>query len=162
MSSNPIISNSLFTITPHDASKLVKSVNHKEDNRKCYMLQVSFYPVYSDVDIPNSAYKKLPRLVNGIPLGAGYMSREETRSIRWKYIEGSKKNHTFISVPLSLDDAEETKRSLKDSLIVYARNVFGDITVKATVILSMCLNYDDDFIVNDIAESVQEGLHFRD
>lgn len=156
------MSNSHFTISPRDAGKLVHSQRKSEDERHCYLLQITFQTVYSDAEIPNSCIKKLPRLVNGIPLGAGLMARNQLGSIRWKYIEGGRKMHTFVSKPICLEEAEETKRSLKDRLLKQSHAIFGDITVKATVILSQCLNFDDDFIINDIAIPLDEGLHFRD
>lgn len=156
------MSNSHFTISPRDAGRLVQSHRKTEDEQHCFLLQISFQTVYSDADIPNSVIKKLPRLVNGIPLGAGLMARDQLGSIRWRYIEGGRKMHTFVSKPICQEDAEETKRALKDRLVKQSHAIFGDITVKATVILSQCLNFDDDFIINDIAIPLDEGLHFRD
>lgn len=156
------MANSHFTISPRDAGRLVQSHRKSEDERHCFLLQISFQTVYSDADIPNSVIKKLPRLVNGIPLGAGLMARDQIGSIRWRYIEGGRKMHTFVSKPICQEEAEETKRALKDRLVKQAHAIFGDITVKATVILSQCLNFDDDFIINDIAIPLEEGLHFRD
>ncbi|KAH3864058.1 hypothetical protein DPMN_027071 [Dreissena polymorpha] len=59
------------------------------------------------------------------------------------------------------EEAEEGKRSLRDSLMRQSQAVFGDITVKASVILSHCINYDDGIILNDIAVLLEEDLHFR-
>ncbi|KAH3864051.1 uncharacterized protein LOC127866756 [Dreissena polymorpha] len=156
------MSASLFTITSSEASKLVRNQRKRDDDRFCFLLQVSFQSVYSDSPIPNTCMKKIPRLLNGIPLGPGVMARDQLDSIRWRYIEGGTKLHTFISVPMFEEEAEESKRSLRDSLMRQSQAVFGDITVKASVILSHCINYDDDIILNDIAVPLEEGLHFRD
>ena len=156
------MSASHFTISPKEAAKLVKNQRKCDDEKSCFLLQLSFQSVYSENPIPNTCFKKLPRLVNGIPLGPGVMARDQINNIRWRYVEGGTKLHTFISVPMYEEDAEETKRSLKDSLMKQSQAVFGDITVKASVILSSCLNYDDDIIINDIAVTMDEGLHFRD
>lgn len=155
-------SSSHFTISPRDAGKLVYSQKKREDERNCFLLQISFYPVYSDAEIPNSCFKKLPRIVNGIPLGAGMLVNEQIGNIRWKYVEGGKKMHTFISKPICEEEAEESKRAIKDSFARHSQILFGDITVKATIILSRCINFDDDFIINDIATTLNEGLHFSD
>lgn len=141
---------------------MVTNQRKTDDEKNCYLLQLSFQSVYSETSIPNTCFKKLPRLVNGIPLGPGLMARDQIDSIRWRYIEGGTKLHTFISVPMYEEEAEETKRSLKDRLMNQSQAVFGDITVKASMILSSCLNYDDDIIINDIAVTMDEGLHFRD
>lgn len=151
-----------FTVNPTDAGRMVHGQRKSEDERHCYLIQVTFQTVYSDAEIPNSVIKKLPRLINGIPLGAGLMARDQLGSIRWRYIEGGRKMHTFISRPICQEEAEESKRSFKDRLVKQSPAIFGDITVKATVILSQCLNFDDEFIVNDIAIPLDEGLHFRD
>ena len=156
------MSASLFTISSSEAAKLVKNSRKRDDDKTCFLLQVSFQSVYSDTPIPNTCLKKLPRLLNGIPLGPGVMAMDQINSIRWRYVEGGTRLHTFISVPMYEDEAEETKRGLKDSLMKQSQAVFGDITVKASVILSHCINYDDDIIINDIAITMDEGLHFRD
>ena len=156
------MSASRFTISPKEAATMVKNQRQAEDDKNCYLLQLSFQSVYSETSIPNTCFKKLPRLVNGIPLGPGLMARDQLDSIRWRYVEGGTKLHTFISVPMYEEDAEETKRTLKDRLVNQSQAIFGDITVKASVILSSCLNYDDDIIINDIAVTMDEGLHFRD
>lgn len=161
-SSNGMSSGSHFTVSGHDAGKLVHSQRKSEDERHCYLLQISFQTVYSDAEIPNSCFKKLPRLVNGIPLGAGLMARDQLDTIRWKYVEGGRKIHTFLSTPICEEEAMETKVTLKDRLIKQSHAIFGDITVKATIILSQCLNFDNDVIINDIALPLDEGLHFRD
>lgn len=90
------------------------------------------------------------------------MARDQLSTIRWKYVEGSKNLHTFMSTPISQEEAEETKRALKDRMMRQSQELFGDITVKATVILSQCVHFDDEFIINDIAVPNEEGLHFRD
>ncbi|CAG2196682.1 unnamed protein product [Mytilus edulis] len=155
-------SNSHFTISPRDAAKLVHSQRKREDERRCFLLQIAFSSVYSDADIPNSCFKKLPRIVNGIPLGAGVLANEQVGNIKWKYVEGGKKMHTFISKPICEEEAEESKTAIKDSFVRHSQVLFGDITVKATLILSRCINFDDDFIINDIATTLNEGLHFSD
>ncbi|XP_041364719.1 uncharacterized protein LOC121380052 [Gigantopelta aegis] len=156
---------SLFTINSHDAAKMVRLQRTKadDDNKKqCYLIQVTFSPLYSDSEIPNSCFRKLPRLVNGIPLGAGLMSKDQLETIRWRYVEGSRTTQTFISNPMYQEEAEGDKRSLRERLIKLAPVIFGDVTVRATVVLSQCLNYDEDLVVNDIAVSLDEGLRFRD
>lgn len=155
-------SSSTFTISPKNAGRLVHAQRKTDDEKHCYLLQMSFQTVYCDTEIPNSCYKRLPRLVNGIPLGAGQMAREQLSTIRWRYVEGSKNMHTFMSTPISQEEAEETKRALKDRMLRQSHELFGDITVKATVILSQCVHFDDEFIINDIAVPNEEGLHFRD
>lgn len=157
-------SGSPFTVSPHEAGLLVRSKRKDyEEDKKCYLLQVSFQPLYCDAEIPNSCIRKLPRVVNGIPLGAGVMPCDQMRgSIRWKYVEGGKKVHTFISVPISEEEAKETKTLLKYRFLKQSHDIFGDVTIKATIVLSLCLNYEADLIINDIAESLDEGLHFRD
>ncbi|XP_052766612.1 uncharacterized protein LOC128219095 [Mya arenaria] len=156
------MSASLFTISSSEAAKLVRNQRKRDDDKYCFLLQVSFQSVYSDSAIPNTCLKKIPRLLNGIPLGPGVMARDQIDSIRWRYIEGGTRLHTFISVPMYEEDAEESKRALRDSLMKQSQAVFGDITVKASMILSHCVNYDDDIIINDIAVPFEEGLHFRD
>ena len=154
-----------FVITPSEASALVKSYrNRQEDKRKCYLLQVSFQTVYGGGDIPQSCYKKLPRLINGIPLGAGVLTKSQAENIFWRYVEGSRSCGLlqFLSSPVSLDEAEETRRSLRDRLVKQAKAVFGDLTVKATILLSQCVHFDSDLFINDIAEVTDEGLHFCD
>jgi hypothetical protein len=81
-------------------------------------LQISFYPVYSDAEIPNSCFKKLPRIVNGIPLGAGMLVNEQIGNIRWKYVEGGKKMHTFISMLLN-DNIVKKNNKINKYLIKY-------------------------------------------
>ncbi|KAK3089592.1 hypothetical protein FSP39_004864 [Pinctada imbricata] len=156
------MSSSHFTISPKNVGRMVCSQRKAEDERHCYLLQLSFQTVYSDAEIPHSCFKKLPRLVNGIPLGAGQMARDQLGSIRWKYVEGGKNTHSFVSEPICQEEAEETRRSLKDRLLKQSQAIFGDITVKATVVLSQCIHFDDDFIINDIATHSDDGLHFRD
>ena len=112
--------------------------------------------------IPNSVYKKLPRIINGIPLGAGRLSQSQASDIQWRLVEGPRDLITFLSMPICWEDAEETRQALKDRLVRQAKQVFGDITVKTNIILSQCLHFDADFYVNDIADSMEEGLHFYD
>jgi hypothetical protein len=64
---------------------------------------------------------------------------EQIGNIRWKYVEGGKKMHTFISKPICEEEAEESKRAIKDSFARHSQALFGDITVKATIILSRCI-----------------------
>ena len=153
---------SLFTISSTEAAKTVRNQRKSEDDKYCFLIQVSLQSVYSDTPIPNACLKKLPRLLNGIPLGPGVMARDQLDNIRWRYIEGGTKLHSFISVPMYEEEAEESKRSFRDNLIKQSQAVFGDITVKACVILSHCVSYEDDIIINDIAVPLEEGLHFRD
>ena len=94
---------STFTVTARDASLIVKGQNHREDNRRCYTIQVAFQVVYGGGPLPQSTYKKLPRLINGIPLGAGRLSQTQADSIRWRYVEESKDSPIFVSVPLLLE-----------------------------------------------------------
>ncbi|KAL3876147.1 hypothetical protein ACJMK2_034019 [Sinanodonta woodiana] len=156
-------SDSHFIISSQEAGACVREKKKNiQDDKCCYLLQLSFQPIYSDVQIPNSCYAKLPRLVNGIPLGPGLMGRDQLNSIRWRYIDGGPKIHTFISVPMHEDEAEETKKSLIGRLVKQSQSVFGDVSVRATVILSHCIHFDGDIILNDIAVSMEEGLHFRD
>lgn len=156
------MSASLFTISSSEAAKLVRNQKKRDDDKYCFLLQLSFQSVYSDAPIPNACLKKLPRLLNGIPLGPGLMARDQMDGIRWRYVEGGTRLHTFISVPMYEDEAKEAKTSLKDTLMKQSHAVFGDITVKASVILSHCIHYDDDIVFNDIAVLLEEGLHFRD
>jgi hypothetical protein len=153
-----------FTITPKEASLLLRENFVSEDNRNCYMLQVRLKPVYGAGPLPQSSFKKLPRLVNGIPLGAGKLPIERSPVVTWKYVEGCGETITFVSLPISLDQAEETRRHFKERLVKQAKPVFGDITVKASVVLSRCIHFDSDFFVNDIAEPKVQGggLVFHD
>jgi hypothetical protein len=98
------------------------SLEKREDERNCFLLQISFYPVYSDAEIPNSCFKKLPRIVNGIPLGAGMLVNEQIGNIRWKYVEGGKKMHTFISKPICEEEAEE---SISGKLKLYKLSIIN-------------------------------------
>ena len=150
-----------FTISPKDAEKLVKEQRFSDDNRHCFMIQISFTPVYGSSSPSQGVYKKLPRLINGIPFGAGRLSQREA-DIRWKYIEGSRDTHMFISVPMTKDEADETCKTLRDMLLRKAKQVFGDVTVKSNIFLSQCLYFDCEFFINDLADSVEEGLHFHD
>ncbi|ESP01098.1 hypothetical protein LOTGIDRAFT_238371 [Lottia gigantea] len=151
-----------FTISPKEAMILVKKQSKEDDGKKCYMMQITFTNVYSDSEVPNSCFRILPRLLNGVPLGAGLMSRDQLQTVRWKFIEGTKHSHTFISQPLLKDEAQETKRGLRDRLIQQSQRIFGDLTVKANIVLSECINYDGDMILNDIAVPNEDGFHFRD
>jgi len=153
-----------FTVTSQGAQSMIREtqVGDVNENLKCFMLQINLSTVYGGSPIPQSCYKKLPRLINGIPLGAGRLSRTQEEGIQWKYLEGSRDTQTFISVPVSQEEAERAKRTLKESLIIHSKQVFGDLTVKASLQLSQCLSFDSDFFVNDIADSLQEGLHFHD
>jgi hypothetical protein len=133
-----------------------------EDNRHCFLLQISFRPVYGGT-IPNGAHKKLPRLVNAIPLGAGRLSQAQATDIQWRLVEGANTDlWTFLSVPMGWQEANESRMALKDRLVKQAKQVFGEVTVKSNVILSQCVHFDADFYINDIAESLEAGLHFHD
>ena len=152
-----------FTLSLCEASQLVKQCKlQSPDNRRCYLLQLSFRVVYGDGTLPQACYKKLPRLINGIPLGAGKLSQSQAKDIRWRYLEGGRDLHSFLSVPITLEEADETRRAFRDGLVRQAKVVFGDITVKTNMMLSQCLNMDSDMFINDIADSMQEGLHFHD
>ena len=69
---------------------------------------------------------------------------------------------TFISTPLHRDEAEESKASFKDRIVKQAQDIFGEMTVKASLHLSRCLDLEEGVILNDIAVNLEEGLHFRD
>ena len=163
-------SHSPFTISPQQASHLVRLSCHgdgsdvMDDNRQCYLLQLSFQPVYGGGPLPQSCFKKIPRLINGIPLGAGRLSHNQAQGIVWRYIEGSQPRdlHTFISAPVSKGEADEARRSLREGLVRHAKAVFGDITVKTTMILCQCVHFDSELFINDLAEPLEEGLHFKD
>lgn len=150
-----------FTLSAKEASKFVNNQARRGDNRQCYLMHVSFQTVYGgEHALPQSCFKKLPRLINGIPLGAGKMSSPRPQPIIWRYIEGSRAFHTFLSGPITYDDAEEARKSFKERLLKQAKAVFGDITVKATIVLSQCVYYDEEFFINDIADSMDDTLHF--
>ncbi len=100
--------------------------------------------------------------MNGIPLGAGRLSASQAEGIRWRYVEGAGEMHTFLSVPISWEEADETKRTFAENLVRHAKTLFGDTTVKTSIVLSHCLNFDCDLFINDIAETLEEGLHFHD
>lgn len=158
-----------FTVSPLNASRQVSKQCYTNDDRCCYLMQITLCTVYtgnaSDT-LPHACYKRLLRLVNGIPLGAGVMKSDQTEKIRWRYVEGlsgsGRGTQTFISEPMYRDEAEDAKRGFKDRLIKQSRSVFGDITVKASVILSQCIHYDKEFYINDVADIVNDGFHFRD
>ena len=125
----------------------------------CYLMHVTIRPVYSDAQVPQSCYKKLPRLINGIPLGAGKLTKSQSENIQWRFIEGTT---SFLSVPISKDEAEESRKRLRDNLVQYGRQVFGDLTVKVNIVLTECIKYDEEIFINDIAYSSDEGLRFTD
>ncbi|GAB1608539.1 hypothetical protein Ahia01_001138100 [Argonauta hians] len=160
---------SRFTVSPVNASRQVSKQSYSEDERQCYLMQINLHPVYTaspSDPLPNTCYKRLPRIINGIPLGAGFIKINEMDRVRWRYIEGMSGGgcgtQTFISEPMYRDEAEDAKRSFKDRLLKNSRSIFGDVTVKASVILSQCIHYDEEFYINDVAESINDGLHFRD
>ena len=155
---------SLFSISPYDAAQLVTMVKTQDshDARHCYFIHLKLRTVFSDDAIPGSCIRKLPRLLNGIPLGAGFLSRDQISEIRWRLVEGEHSTLTFLSCPLLRDEAEESRTSFRDRLITQAQAVFGDITVRASLSLSKCLDYHDDLILNDIATNVGDGLQFKD
>lgn len=147
-----------FTITPKEASLLLTENRISEDNRHCYILQVKLRLVYGAGPLPQSCFKKLPRLVNGIPLGAGRLPIDRSHAgITWKYVEGCGETITFISLPISSDEAEQTRNKFKERLIKQAKPIFGDITVKASIMLAHCVHFDSEFFVNDIADPKVEG-----
>ncbi len=151
-----------FTVTSHNASQMVRNQQLIEDNRKCYLMQITLQAVYGTGVLPQSSYKKLPRIINGIPFGPGRLSHVQAESIIWRYVEGSRDVQTFISKPISGDDADEHRRQLRDRLVKQAKDIFGDVTVKASIILSQCVHFDSDLFINDIADTFEEGLHFND
>lgn len=153
---------SLFSVTHQEAASMVKECQKEDKSRHCYLLQIMLMPLYSHDSIPGSALRKLPRLVNRIPLGAGFLSSDQIKGINWRMLEGSNAGPTFISYPLLEEEAEDYKACLRDRLMKQAGAVFGDLTVKASITLSRCVDYSFDFILNDIAVTNGEGLHFRD
>lgn len=167
---------SMFTITAREASaavsncntqrkeKISSNNNNNDDNCSdasyaCYLMHVTVKPVYSDSQIPQSCYKKIPRLINGIPLGAGKLTKSQSQNIQWRFVEGT---NSFLSVPIFREDADECRRRLRDNLIQHGRQVFGDMTVKLNIVLTECVKYDEELFINDIAYSSDEGLHFTD
>lgn len=152
-----------FSLTPQEASQLAKeSTRGDTDNRKCFFLTLRLETVYGSSPIPHGVYKKLPRIINGIPLGAGKLNHINASDILWKYVQGGSEMHMFISRPTTLEAAEETKVLLRNRLVRQSKEIFGDITVKASITLSLCLAYDSEIFINDIAEPMCEGLHFID
>lgn len=168
---------SMFTITSREASVAVTNCNTQRKERlldtnnnnnegegsgetfACYLMHVTVKPVYSDSQIPQSCYKKIPRLINGIPLGAGKLTKSQSQNIQWRFVEGTS---SFLSIPMYRDEAEECRRRLRDNLIQHGRQVFGDMTVKLNIVLTQCVRYDEEIFINDIAYSSDEGLHFTD
>lgn len=142
---------------------MVNNNNVGEDcahpSQACYLMHVTVKPVYSDGQIPMSCYKKIPRLINGIPLGAGKLTKSQSQNVQWRFIEGTT---SFLSVPVYRDEAEESRKRLRDNLLQHGRQVFGDLTVKLNIVLTECIKYDEDIFINDIAYSSDEGLHFTD
>ncbi|GFO04212.1 hypothetical protein PoB_003071700 [Plakobranchus ocellatus] len=154
---------SLFSISSHDAAQLVRLVkNQPHDSRHCYFIHLKLRTLYSDEAIPGASIRKLPRLLNGIPLGAGFLSRDQVSEIRWRLVEGDWSTLTFLSCPLLRDEAEESRSLFRDRLVTQAQAVFGDITVRASITLSKCIDYHDDLVLNDIATNVGDGLQFKD
>ena len=145
-----------------DASNTLCQKNQVANNRNTFLLQVSFHPVYGSNPLPQSVYKKLPRLINKIPLGAGKLSQTQTNNIRWRYMEGSKDSQIFMSCPLTKEEAIEDRLVFRDTLVKQAKAVFGDVTVKMSIILSECVHFESDVYVNDIADVMEEGLQFHD
>lgn len=152
----------LFTLNHQEAVAMVRDVQKDEDSRHCYILNLKLRPLFSDDVISGSCLRKIPRLVNGIPLGAGYLSRDQLGAIKWRLMEGGNSEVTFLSTPLLREEAEECRNTLRDRLVKQAQAVFGDVTVKANLTLSRCLDFGEDFLLNDIAVNVGEGLQFRD
>ena len=127
------------------------------------LLQIALSPVYSDGELPQSVFKKLPRVVNDIPFGPGRLAPTELAGqVRWKYVEGLRALHTFFSEPMTSEDAQETRRQVRLRLTREARAIFGELTVKVTLLLSKCMAIDADVFVNDVAEITQNGMYFSD
>jgi len=161
---------SIFTITQKEASanvaqwnidrkQLINNNNEGEADLACYMMYVTVRPVYADAQIPHTCFKKLPRLINGIPLGAGKLTKAESQNIHWKFIEGTT---NFLSIPITREEANTGRKNLRDNLMRYGKEVFGEVTVKLNIILTECIKYDEELFINDIAYSSDEGLHFTD
>ena len=123
---------------------------------------MTFQNVYGSSPSAVVCSKKLPRLINGIPLGAGRLTASQTEGIHWRYIEGSGEVHTFLSLPISWEEADETRTNFRNRLVKHAKALFGDTTVKTALVLSHCLHFDSELYINDIAESLEEGLYFHD
>ena len=150
-------SKSAFVISPQEASQLVSSQD-TEDNRRCYLLQVIFSPVYGATISPPS-YKKLPRLINGIPLGPGKLTQSQADATVWRYIEGCGDVHMFLSQPITQEEANGTRVTFSNLLVRQAKAIFGDVTVKTTLLLSQCLAFDSGIFLNDVASAVDDGLY---
>ncbi|RUS77423.1 hypothetical protein EGW08_014801 [Elysia chlorotica] len=162
---------SLFSLSPHDAAQLVRLVKAQDDphdhsdqseSRHCYFIHLKLRTVFSEDAIPGACVRKLPRLLNGIPLGAGFLSSDQLSEIRWRLVEGEHSTLTFLSCPLLRDEAEESRTSFRDRLITQAQAVFGDVTVRASLSLSRCIDLQEDLVLNDIATNVGDGLQFKD
>ena len=160
-----------FTIKPAAVSAMIRENNEKITERDvkrkhCYVMQLTFRTVYGSGQLPQSYVMKLPRLINGVPLGAGRLTQSQEEGILWKYVEqgGSAVGgdmHTFVSVPITEDEAERTRQALTRRLVKHAKALFGGITVKTNMAVSECLHYDSDIYINDIASPMDEGLHFH-
>lgn len=153
---------SIFSISHQDASTVVRNQDRNDEGLGHYLIQIRLRPLFSDDIISGACLRKLPRLINGIPLGAGFLSRDQLSGIKWRMIEGSHSPLAFISSAIKQDEAEESKTCFKESLIKQSQAVFGDVTVKASIMLTKCIQNDDDFVINDIAVNYGEGLQFRD
>lgn len=164
----------MFTVTVREANtavtqcniarkqNLIDSNNNIGDDGPpvaCFLMYIMVKPVYSDGQIPQSCFKKIPRLINGIPLGAGKLTASQSQNIQWRFVEGT---NSFLSRPITREEAEESRKSLRDNLMQNGRQVFGDITVKLNIVLTECIKYDEEIFINDIAYSSDEGLHFTD
>ena len=114
------LTRSLFTLSSREASAQVAACNFSqkqginnngEEDLKlaCYLMHVTVRTVYSDGQIPQSCFKKIPRLINGIPLGAGKLTKVESQNVQWKFVEGTT---SFLSVPILKDEAEESRKRL--------------------------------------------------
>ncbi len=93
-----------------------------------------------------------PHQIKHVPLFSSHL----------RYVEGRGDVHTFLSVPISSEEAEETRREFRERLVKHARALFGDTTVKMSLVLSHCLHIDSELYINDIAETQEEGLYFHD
>lgn len=149
--------------TVEEASKLVSAAEKTgiEDNKHCYMLQIIFSSVYGG-GLSCASYKKLPRLINGIPLGPGKMTQSQADAIIWRYMEGCGDIHTFVSIPITQEDARNAHVTFRSLLQRQAKAVFGDVTVKTNTILSRCIALDANTYLNDVASDDGLCLSFSD
>jgi len=82
--------------------------------------------------------------------------------LSWRYVEAGDANLAmFLSDPLTSVEAETTRMQVQDTLATNGENVFGDESIRATVVLSVCFRFDCAAFVNDVAQPQDQGLHFR-